>query len=176
MSRLSVDRVPKTNARQRCGIHCGGGTKANKLSTSVAAILFHLAAVLLVFNWGTNTVGLPPASSGGVGGHSPLYSDPSRRRSLSGNTLAQGTSSFWMSRPNKNGGLGSVRPSSGWKVGERKSIPAWSLLPRKVLVNVTLSSSSKNLPGTEMKEFLMPRPIQNKKLKNPFGVQLKPGL
>lgn len=32
---------------------------------------------------------------------------------------------------------------------EKNSIPAWSLLPRKLLVNVTLSSSSRNFPGTE---------------------------
>lgn len=98
----------------------------------------------------------------GAGSHSPLYSDPSRRRSLIGNTLAQGTSSFWMSRPNKKGWLGRVRPSRGWNVGGRKSIPAWSLLPRKVLVNVTLSSSSKNLPETEYNCFPL---IQNKSVK-----------
>lgn len=54
-----------------------------------------------------------------------------------------------MSRPNRKGWEGRVRPSRGWKVGEKNSIPAWSLLPRKVLVNVTLSSSSKNFPVTE---------------------------
>lgn len=81
--------------------------------------------------------------------HAPLYSAPSRRSSLSGKTLAQGTSNFWMSRPNRKGWGGRVRPSRGWQVGEKKSIPAWSLLPRKLLVNVTLSSSSRNFPETE---------------------------
>lgn len=37
-------------------------------------------------------------------------------------------------------------------MGEKKSIPAWSLLPRKLLVNVTLSSSSKNFPETEQRD------------------------
>lgn len=81
----------------------------------------------------------------------PLYSVPSRRSSRRGNTLAQGTSSFWMSRPNRKGWGGRVRPSRGWHVGEKKSIPAWSLLARNVLVNVTLSSSSKNFPVTQFK-------------------------
>lgn len=80
--------------------------------------------------------------------NTPLYSAPSRRRSLIGKTFAQGTSSFWMSRPNRKGWEGRERPSRGWQVGEKKSIPAWSLLPRNVLVNVTLSNSSKNLPET----------------------------
>lgn len=146
VSRFSVHRVPKTNTCQRCGVHCSKGTETNSLRTSVAAVLFNLAANVLVVDDMTNTICLPDHLL-------PLYLDPSRRRSLSGNTLAQGTSSFWMSRPNKNGWLGSVRPSSGWNVGVMKSIPAWSLLPRKVLVKVTLSSSSKNLPGTEIKQI-----------------------
>lgn len=87
--------------------------------------------------------------------NTPLYSAPSRKSSLSGKTLAQGTSSFWMSRPNRKGWEGRVRPSRGWQVGEKKSIPAWSLLPRKVLVNVTLSSSSKNFPVTEYNDSVV---------------------
>lgn len=59
-----------TESRKRtlvsgAGYTAVGGTKANNLRTSVAAVWFRLAAVLLVFDHGTNTAGLPPASSGG---------------------------------------------------------------------------------------------------------------
>lgn len=87
------------------------------------------------------------------GNYTPSYSDPSRRSSLSGKTLAHGTSSFWMRRPNRKDWGGSVRPSRDWQVGGKNSIPAWSLLPRKLFVNVTLSSSSTNFPGANNESF-----------------------
>lgn len=82
-------------------------------------------------------------------GHSPLCSAPSRSSSLSGKTLAQGTSSFWMSTPNRKGWGGRVSPSRGWQVGEKKRIPPWSLLPRKLLMKVTLPKSSTNFPAAQ---------------------------
>ena len=76
----------------------------------------------------------------------PLCPVPSRSSNRKGNTLAQGTSSLWMSRPKRKGWGGRLRPSRGWQVGEENSIPPCSLLPRKLLVNVTLPRSSTNFP------------------------------
>lgn len=65
-------------------------------------VLYTLKMYMLMVN--LSLVFMIPISTfyvGNININLPLYSAPSRRSSLSGKTLAQGTSSFWMSSPNR---------------------------------------------------------------------------